>query len=158
MSRRTGGSGGWPPGYHPQRPAPIGSAGDEWDGRMKFPTDPQVLLAASEEAERRERERLDDPESYTFRDKVTFRPPLGWLAINAWLLLVMGLFSTGPLHFLQVLFFIGAIVVGGLGWVRLRNRRGLERGEVTAALAALIGAAGLAARFLLPTVGLPWSL
>lgn len=152
------GSGGWPVDYHPQRTAPIGSTGNQWDGKVEFPADPRDLLAIQEETERRRRQRLEDPRSYTFKGKVTFRPPMGWLAIHAWLLLVLGLFSTGPLGFLQVLFFAGAIVVGFLGWLRLRNRRGLERGEFTAAIAAAAGLICLAARFLLPMAGMGWPL
>ncbi|MCC5877280.1 MAG: hypothetical protein JJU11_13745 [Candidatus Sumerlaeia bacterium] len=130
-----------PTTFHPGASAPMGSLGDEWNGKMDFPVDPGVIQRKTREAERQRQERLADPKSYIFKDKVVFRPPLGWLAIHAWSMLVLGVISTGPLLFFRLIFSGTAVALGVLGWLRLKNRTELERGHKLALIAAILAAA-----------------
>lgn len=121
----------------------MGSLGDEWDGKMEFPVDPSVIREKTREAHREREERLADPNSYIFRGKVVFRPPMGWLAIHAWIALVLGAISSGPLQFFRFSFLTAALVLGLLGWLRLKHRIELERGHKLALTAAILAGLGL---------------
>lgn len=140
--------------FHSGAIAPMGSLGEEWEGKMEFPVDPVVIQQQTDQAVRERERRLADPKSFEFAGKVRFRPPLGWLAIHAWGALVLGLLSTGPLFPARLLLLGAAVVLGIVGWSRLRNRVELERGHRRAMVAALIAAGILvwegASRFLTP--------